>query len=145
MLDKKGIKLLLNYLPNVLHQRIKTNFSFQFRFATKMDVFFIVTALICAMTAAISTPLNTLLIAYLLEAMVDYGISIFEGAPNADAFLDSLQWFAIYNCIVGALLILLSYAATTLMNIAAYNQVKTLKLMNIFPYFIVEMYLDFLY
>lgn len=75
------------------------------------------------MIAACSTPINTLLLAYLLEAMVDYGISIVMGAPDADQFLNSLFYFALYNSIVGALLIILSYAATTLMNMAAYNQV----------------------
>lgn len=80
-------------------------------------------AIIFSMIAACSTPINTLLLAFLLEAMVEYGRSVWEGAPNTDQFMQDLLWFAIYNSITGALLIVLSYAATTLMNIAAYNQV----------------------
>lgn len=51
--------------------------------------------------------------------MVNY--SIFG---DADSFMKSLLNFAIYNAAVGAALVVLSYAATTLMNIAAYNQVR---------------------
>ncbi|KAF9409367.1 hypothetical protein HW555_011261 [Spodoptera exigua] len=93
-----------------------------FRFASTRDKIFIILALLCSAVAAVSTPLNTLLLAYLLEAMVKY--SIFS---DGDAFMKALLNFAIYNSAVGAALVLLSYAATTLMNIAAYNQVYVIR------------------
>ncbi|CAH1643412.1 unnamed protein product [Spodoptera littoralis] len=93
-----------------------------FRFASTRDKIFIISALICSAVAAVSTPVNTLLLAYLLEAMVNY--SIFS---DSDAFMKSLLNFAIYNSAVGAALVILSYAATTLMNIAAYNQVYVIR------------------
>ena len=93
-----------------------------------MDKIFIALALTFSAVAAVSTPINTLLLAFLLDAMVDYGRSLYDTSiPNEQAgeeFLQDLFFFAIYNVIVGVLLIALSYAATTLMNIAAYNQVR---------------------
>ncbi|XP_075982316.1 multi drug resistance 50 [Anticarsia gemmatalis] len=102
-------------------------FSTLFRFATKKDICYIVVALIFSAVAACSTPINTLLIAYLLEAMVDYGKSLAAGTPDPDSFMESMFWFAIYNVITGVVLVVLSYAATTLMNIAAYNQVYVIR------------------
>ncbi|CAH0600439.1 unnamed protein product [Chrysodeixis includens] len=98
-----------------------------FRFATKMDKCFMFFAIIFSMIAACSTPINTLLLAFLLEAMVEFGKSVIAGAPDTDQFMSDLFWFAIYNTITGALLIVLSYAATTLMNISAYNQVYIIR------------------
>ncbi|CAB3248407.1 unnamed protein product [Arctia plantaginis] len=98
------------------------NFFTLFRFATKLDVFFIVVALILSVVAAISTPLNTFILAQLLQAMVDLGISLATGAPDWDSFMNSVYWFAVYNSILGAALVILTYISTTLMNMAAYNQ-----------------------
>nr|XP_049698231.1 ATP-dependent translocase ABCB1 isoform X1 [Helicoverpa armigera]XP_049698232.1 ATP-dependent translocase ABCB1 isoform X2 [Helicoverpa armigera] len=98
-----------------------------FRFATKKDKIFIVCALICSVVAACSTPINTLLLAFLLDAMVAYGSSIRDGNPDPDTFLEALMFFAIYNTVTGVVLIVLSYAATVLMNIAAYHQVHVIR------------------
>lgn len=76
------------------------------------------------MIAAVSTPLNTILLANLLQSMVDYGISLVIGSPANDEFLRAMAEFAIYNSILGAGLVLFTYIATVLMNISAYNQVN---------------------
>lgn len=52
-------------------------------------------------------------------------MSIFDGDPQGDIFLAAVRDFAIYNSIVGAVLVVLSYAATVLMNISAFNQVSS--------------------
>lgn len=57
--------------------------------------------------------------------MVFLGASINAGNPNWGAFMDSVYWFAVYNSILGAALVILTYICTTLMNMAAYNQVIT--------------------
>lgn len=98
-----------------------------FRFATKKDKIYIYIGLICSAIAATSTPLNTILLANLLQSMVDYGISIIMGNPANDDFLNAMAQFAIYNSILGAFVILLSYIATVLMNISAYNQVYQIR------------------
>lgn len=69
------------------------------------------------------TPINTLLFSSLLQSMVNFGISVVIGLPEPDVFLDAVTEFAIYNSIVGAILVVFSYFATILMNIAAFNQV----------------------
>lgn len=70
------------------------------------------------------TPLNTLLFSSLLQSMVDYGISVVINNPQPDIFLSDVRDFAINNSVVGAIVVLLSYIATVLMNISAYNQVS---------------------
>lgn len=55
--------------------------------------------------------------------MVDYGVSVKSGTPEDDVFLKALLNFAVYNCILGVVLVILSYIATVLMNMAAFNQV----------------------
>ncbi|KAI8436928.1 hypothetical protein MSG28_010354 [Choristoneura fumiferana] len=94
-----------------------------YRFATTKDKVFIFLALICSILAGTTTPFNTLLFASLLQSMVDYGISVILEMPNDDAFLIAIRDFAIYNCILGVALVVLSYLATVLMNISAFNQV----------------------
>ncbi|XP_073956573.1 ABC transporter B family member 3-like [Choristoneura fumiferana] len=94
-----------------------------YRFATTKDKVFIFLALICSVLAGTTTPFNTLLFASLLQSMVDYGISVILEMPDDDAFLIAIRDFAIYNCILGVALVVLSYLATVLMNISAFNQV----------------------
>lgn len=55
--------------------------------------------------------------------MVLYATGIF----NVDEFLKAAQDFAVYNCVVGILVVALSYGATVLMNIAAFNQVYVIR------------------
>ncbi|XP_060800783.1 ATP-dependent translocase ABCB1 isoform X2 [Amyelois transitella] len=98
-----------------------------FRFATCLDLLFITVAIMCAILGGCSMPFSTLLFAWLLEAMVAYGLSLFQGTPADDKFLEDLNYFAIWNVVVGVLLVLLSYTATILMNMAAYNQVYKLR------------------
>nr|QCO93567.1 ATP-binding cassette subfamily B member 1 [Chilo suppressalis] len=98
-----------------------------FRFATARDKFYIVIGLLCSIAAGCTTPINTLLFAALLDAMVNYGISLFVGNPEREQFMQAVTDFAIYNCIVGAAIVILSYTATVLMNIAAYNQVYKIR------------------
>ncbi|KAJ0181234.1 hypothetical protein K1T71_003319 [Dendrolimus kikuchii] len=98
-----------------------------FRFASRKDKIYIWVALLCSAIAATSTPLNTILLANLLQSMVDYGISLIIGSPANDAFLKAMADFAIYNSILGVLLVLFTYVATVLMNLSAYNQVYRIR------------------
>ncbi|KAL4715421.1 hypothetical protein ACJJTC_015324, partial [Scirpophaga incertulas] len=59
--------------------------------------------------------------------MVSYGISVQIGQPQGEEFLRAVSEFAIYNSVVGAVVILVSYTATVLMNITAYNQVYRIR------------------
>lgn len=88
-----------------------------------MDKFYIFLAILFSIICGCTNPIDTLLFSSLLQSMVEFGISVQEGEPKNQMFLDAVQKFAIYNSILGAILVLLSYAATVLMNVAAYNQV----------------------
>ncbi|CAG9786831.1 unnamed protein product [Diatraea saccharalis] len=98
-----------------------------FRFATARDKCYLYIGLLCSIAAGCTTPLNVLLFAALLEAMVQYGISLILGDPQGDQFMQAVTDFAIYNSIVGAALVILSYIATVLMNTAAYNQIYKIR------------------
>ncbi|XP_013164675.1 PREDICTED: multidrug resistance protein 1A-like [Papilio xuthus] len=98
-----------------------------FRFATTKDKVFIAFGIIFSIICGITTPLNTLLFASLLQSMVDFGISVIVGNPQNDVFLKDLSFFAIYNCLLGVALVVLSYGATVLMNTAAFNQVYKIR------------------
>lgn len=71
--------------------------------------------------------------------MVNFGISVVIGLPQPDVFLDAVTEFAINNSIVGAILVVFSYLATILMNIAAFNQV----IFEIFPLYHVLFFLKY--
>lgn len=55
--------------------------------------------------------------------MVDFA----TGELTVDEFLRAIQDFAVYNCILGIALVALSYGATVLMNIAAFNQIFVIR------------------
>ncbi|CAG9561789.1 unnamed protein product [Danaus chrysippus] len=59
--------------------------------------------------------------------MVNYGISLVLNDPQPDILLNDVRDFAIYNSIVGAIIVVGSYIATVLMNISAYNQVYKIR------------------
>ncbi|CAH2048677.1 unnamed protein product, partial [Iphiclides podalirius] len=107
-------------LPNI-------SFFTLFRFATTRDKAFVFFGILCSILCGVTTPINTLLFASLLQSMVDYGISVIMGEPQNDEFLRDVGLFALYNCLVGAILVTLSYAATVLMNVSAYNQVYKIR------------------
>ncbi|VVC86623.1 unnamed protein product [Leptidea sinapis] len=98
-----------------------------FRFATLKDKFFIFFGLLFSITCGSMTPVNTLLFASLLQSMVDYGRSVIMGAPEPDVFLTAVRDFAIWNSVVGIVLVILSYSATVLMNFAAFNQIYKIR------------------
>lgn len=98
-----------------------------YRFASGMDKLYIFLAIIFSIVCGCMTPINTLLFSSLLQSMVEFGISVQVGEPRTQVFLNAVRDFAIYNSIVGAVLVVLSYAATVLMNIAAYNQVYKIR------------------
>lgn len=80
-------------------------------------------AIIFSMLAGTSTPINTILFANFLQAMVHHAMHLL----NDDEFMRAAQDFAVFNVTVGILLVILSYAATVLMNIAAFNQVYKIR------------------
>ncbi|XP_041979050.1 ATP-dependent translocase ABCB1 [Aricia agestis] len=98
-----------------------------FRFASTRDKVYIFFGIIFSMTCGAMIPINTLLFSSLLQSMVNFGISVIMGQPEGDEFLDAVRRFAILNSAVGGVLIVLSYGATVLMNISAFNQVYRLR------------------
>ncbi|CAG4987064.1 unnamed protein product [Parnassius apollo] len=98
-----------------------------FRFASTSDKIFIVIGILSSIICGITTPLNTLIFASLLQSMVNYGISVVMGTPQNDEFLRDVGIFALYNCALGLVLVIMSYVATVLMNISAYNQVYKIR------------------
>lgn len=66
--------------------------------------------------------------------MVNYGISIVVNDPQPDIILRDVRDFAIYNSVVGAIIVVCSYIATVLMNISAYNQVNMMYKSIIFDF-----------
>ncbi|KAM3968188.1 ATP-dependent translocase ABCB1-like [Aphomia sociella] len=98
-----------------------------FRFATRKDKIYITLALLFSIASGCSLPINTILFASLLESMVVYGYALDHGIPGDDDFLEAIKFFAIWNIVVGVILVFLSYCATVLMNKAAYNQVHKIR------------------
>ncbi|KAJ2949200.1 hypothetical protein O0L34_g6145 [Tuta absoluta] len=98
-----------------------------YRFADTKDKIFIALAVICSMACGCSTPINTLLFADLLQAMVDYGLALLMEIDGSDDLMAAVQHFAIWNSMVGVGIVTLTYVATVLMNLAAYNQIYRLR------------------
>ncbi|KAI5635208.1 ABC transporter transmembrane region domain-containing protein [Phthorimaea operculella] len=98
-----------------------------YRFADRKDKIFIVIAVICSIICGCSTPINTILFADLLQAMVVYGFSLMQGIDGGDDLMAAVRHFAIWNSVVGVGIVALTYGATVLMNMAAYNQVYRLR------------------
>ncbi|KAM3965254.1 ATP-dependent translocase ABCB1-like [Aphomia sociella] len=98
-----------------------------YRFANTKDIFYIITALLCSIISGCMMPFTMILFANLSQSMIDYGISLNNGLPEDDVFLDALKFYAIWNSAVGAVFIVLSYLATVLMNLAAHNQVYRIR------------------
>ncbi|XP_038209704.1 ATP-dependent translocase ABCB1-like [Zerene cesonia] len=98
-----------------------------FRFASTTDKIYIFFGIIFSMISGAMTPVNTLLFSSLLQSMVNFGISAIVGQPDGDTFLAAVQNFAIWNSVVGVVLVILSYGATVLMNYSAFNQVYKIR------------------
>ncbi|CAH2048678.1 unnamed protein product, partial [Iphiclides podalirius] len=109
--------------------KVSPNVSFftLFKFSTTLDRIYIFFAVFLSIICGCTMPLGVLLFSALLQAMVDYGQSVVAGAAEKDAFLQSLSDFALYNCLLGLIIFFVSYAATVLMNVAAFNQVYRIR------------------
>ncbi|CAG9561787.1 unnamed protein product [Danaus chrysippus] len=105
----------------------KVSYISLFRFATTKDKIFICIAIVATIVCGCTTPVNTLLFSSLLQSMVNYGISLIVEDPQPDIFLEAVQEFAIYNAVLGIAIVILSYIATVLMNITAFNQVYRIR------------------
>ncbi|XP_060800671.1 ATP-dependent translocase ABCB1 [Amyelois transitella] len=112
---------------NIKEEVPSVSFFTLYRFASCSDIFFVTIAMLCSILAGCSMPFSTLLFAWLLQAMVDYGVSLTQGTPGNDEFLEQMKFFAIWNVVAGVLVVILSYIATVLMNIVAYNQVYKIR------------------
>ncbi|XP_072949352.1 ATP-dependent translocase ABCB1-like [Epargyreus clarus] len=98
-----------------------------FRFASITDKIYIFIALTSSLLCGLTSPASVLLFSALLQAMVDYGISVKDGTPNNEGFMQAVLNFVIYNCLLGLITIILSYLATALMNISAFKQVYRIR------------------
>ncbi|XP_052753334.1 ATP-dependent translocase ABCB1-like [Galleria mellonella] len=98
-----------------------------YRFASTKDIIYIVTALLCSVVSGCMMPVTMILFSNISQSMVDYEMSLKKGIPEDDVFLDSLRFFALWNSAAGLVFVVLSYIATVLMNIAAFNQIYKIR------------------
>ncbi|CAG9561788.1 unnamed protein product [Danaus chrysippus] len=122
--DKNG-----NVGKDTAKKNVASNISFRtlFRFATTKDKIYICIAVVSSILCGCTTPINTLLFSSLLQSMVNYGISLVVNDPQPDILLNDVREFAIYNAVLGVIIIILSYIATVLMNMSAYNQAHRIR------------------
>lgn len=128
-LDDK--KLTENEEPEVKQEEEVPGISFfkLFRYSTLKDKIFIYLAIISAIISGCTLPINMLIFAQLLQAMIEFGEAerISEEGGDAEAFMSVVTDFAINNTILGIVLVVGGYLATVLMNIAAFNQVYKIR------------------
>lgn len=98
---------------------------FQFGFSSTLDRIYIFLAIILSIICGCMFPVSVLMYSALMQAMVDFGISLLAGAPENDVFIQSVTDFATYNCFIFLVIFIASYAATVLMNVSAFNQVAS--------------------
>ncbi|KPI95628.1 Multidrug resistance protein 3 [Papilio xuthus] len=98
-----------------------------FRFASTSDKIYMFLSILFSTLCGITVPLSVILFSDVLQAMVNYGQSVVAGAPENEAFLKAITDFVIYNCVLGLVAFIISYAATVLMNVAALNQVYNIR------------------
>ncbi|XP_045536492.1 ATP-dependent translocase ABCB1 [Papilio machaon] len=98
-----------------------------FRFASTLDKIYMFLSILFSTLCGITVPLSVILFADVLQAMVNYGQSVVAGVPENEVFLKAITDFVIYNCALGLVAFIISYAATVLMNVAALNQVYNIR------------------
>lgn len=84
----------------------------------------------------VCTPANTFLFGRLTDSMITQGSNMLEteGGPPPnidelnDAFWDEIKFFATFNSVVGAIMLIFSYTGIMLFNYAAHNQVGKVQL-----------------
>lgn len=109
-------------------------FIFQFRYATRKDIFWMTIGVLSSMTTGALQPLNTLLFGNLTGSIVDYVSTIMDPDTSdimkeeaSDVFIGKITDFAVYNSLIGAGMLVFSYISTETFNYAAIKQVKAKK------------------
>jgi len=107
--------------------------SFQFRFSTGTERFLLFIGFLGALVTASTAPLNILLFGNLTEDLVTYGAQRTSNSTepgsnserlDSDAFLHSVQIFAIYNSILGFVMLVVTYVSVWTYNFVANRQVR---------------------
>ncbi|KAJ3662142.1 hypothetical protein Zmor_006501 [Zophobas morio] len=105
-----------------------TGFFKLFRYASGSDVFLMLLGTLAAMGTGVLQPLNTLLFGNLTGSIVKYAATLGTPDPDAlakaeDAFIDDIRDFAVYNSLIGAGMLVLSYISTEFFNYTALKQI----------------------
>jgi len=100
--------------------------SFQFRFSTGTERFLLFIGFLGALVTASTAPLNILLFGDLTGELVAYGYAVRANytEPDADAFLDAVGTFALYNSILGVVMLIVTYISVWTYNFVANRQVR---------------------
>lgn len=105
-----------------------------FQYASIKDKIFILIGVLCALATGLTAPANTFIFGDLADAMIAKGSGMvgdineipedidMEAYMN-EIFLDEIASFAMYNCILGAIMLIGSYLSIMLFNYAALNQI----------------------
>ncbi|XP_059608889.1 ATP-dependent translocase ABCB1 isoform X1 [Phlebotomus argentipes] len=114
------------------------NFFSLYRYSSGKDRLLICIGLLAATACGLCTPANTLIFGRLINAMLGKAGNATDAlqpeAMETDPmeqmtqwFLDEIQFFAIFNTIIGVVMLVGSYVSTTAFNYAAHNQIFTIR------------------
>ncbi|XP_055373170.1 ATP-dependent translocase ABCB1 [Condylostylus longicornis] len=99
-----------------------------YKYSTWNDRFLIIIGIACAVATGLTAPAHTLIFGDLADAMIEQGGAIINGtATDFTIFLDSIQKFAMFNSIIGAVMLICSYVSVTTFNYAAHSQIFTIR------------------
>jgi hypothetical protein len=100
--------------------------SFQFRFSTATERFLLFIGFVGALVTASTAPLNILLFGDLTEELVSfgYGVVVNASAVDSDGFLEAVRTFAVYNSILGFVMLVVTYISIWTYSFVANRQVR---------------------
>lgn len=108
-------------------------FFFQFRYATRLDKFYMFIGFLGTVVTGACQPLNMLVFGNLTGHIIDYGYKLMAGpTPEEKQKLDeelisNITTFAIYNCSIGLAMLIFSYLTTLLYNFSGLRQIYKIR------------------
>lgn len=96
-----------------------------FRFSTGTERCLLFIGFLGALVTASTAPLNIFLFGDLTGALVEYGLNVSAGDP--DAFMDSVETFAGYNSLLGLVMLLVTYMSVWMYNFVANRQILRIR------------------
>ncbi|KAL5288061.1 pgp-2.2 family protein [Megaselia abdita] len=105
-------------------EQYKSSFFALYKYSNTSDKLLYILGVLCAIITGLLTPLNSLIFGNLADEMVVYGNQIKNGEEaDQEGFLGAVRRFALYNTLIGVVMLICSYLAVTCFNYAAQNQV----------------------